>query len=646
VTAIAGLWRFDGKPDAGSGCDQMLSAQQLYGPDDCHAWADGSIALGCRLYRLLPEDKFDRQPVFGCDGRFALVADVRLDNRADLISELRLPFDVARRLSDSAVLLESLARWGEGCLDRLVGEFGCALWDKAGQKLTLARDFLGRRPLHYHCGKDFFAFATMPKGLHALPEIPNAPDEQAVAEMTALLPGAEAASLFKGIERVDPGCVVTVTRDGIRTRRWWEPRRHSGNRLRSQDYAEGLRHHLDEAVRAQVRSTNKLVGSHLSSGWDSAAVTATAAGLLAPSGGRVVAFTSVPRQGYDGRSPRRRLGDEGPLAAATAATYPNIDHVLVRSMHSSSLDELDRDFFFLESPLLDPCYGVWSRAICRAAGERDINVVLIGQLGNFTVSYSGFEALADLLCAGRVLEFGRHVGRLLANGHWRGVAAHALGPFMPGELWQWAHERFKGNRWNILDYTGLRAERLAALDYLRLARERSLDPAFRPWSDSYAMRLWALRRVDFSCYYKGLLAEEGVDHRDPTADKRLVEFCLALPTEEWLADGIPRGLARRALADRLPAAVLANPYKGYQAVDWHEGLTTARQSGALMAELERIEACKPAAGLLDIPRLKRLVEYWPNGGWQKPEVMLRYRTALLRSISVGHFLRKATRGNA
>jgi asparagine synthase (glutamine-hydrolysing) len=317
----------------------------------------------------------------------------------------------------------------------------------------------------------------------------------------------------------------------------------------------------------------------------------------------------------------------------------------VRTGQVSPLDELDRTFFALEWPVFNPCNWVWGRAISRATKERSIGVVLTGVMGNMTLSYAGLEALAELLAAGRLIEFTRHAVSLLANRGWRGVAHHALGPFLSAELWQRAHRRFRRRRWNLLDYTALRPDRLAALDIPRLAVERGLDLAYRPHKDGLAMRLWVLRGFDYGCYNKGLLAGWGVDHRDPTGDKRLVEFCLSIPTEDWLADGIPRGLARRALSDRLPAAVLDNRRRGYQAVDWHEGLTVARQSGELMAELERIAACKPAADLLDIPRLKRLVENWPTGGWEKPEVMLPYRLALLRGISVGHFLRKVTGGN-
>ena len=73
------------------------------------------------------------------------------------------------------------------------------------------------------------------------------------------------------------------------------------------------------------------MGAYLSGGFDSGAVVATAARLLAPSGRRVIAFTGVPREGYDGPAPPNRIIDEGANAAATAALYPNIEHVLVRN---------------------------------------------------------------------------------------------------------------------------------------------------------------------------------------------------------------------------------------------------------------------------------------------------------------------------
>jgi asparagine synthase (glutamine-hydrolysing) len=351
VSAIAGLWRFDGQPNAGADCARMLRSQEIYGPHDGRDWSEGPIAMGRRLYRLLPEDAHDRQPLQSRDGRLTLVADLRLDNRDELMRALALPAGEAGQFCDAAILLESLDRWGEGVLDRLAGVFAFALWDARAQTLSLARDFLGQRPLHYHRGRALVAFASMPGGLHALAEIPNAPDEQATAEFLALLPESGEHCFYAGIDRVEPGTIVTVTRDRIAKRRYWEPRRPAGAALSAGDYAEGLRHHLDQAVRAQLRGAQSAVAAQLSAGYDSGAVTATAARLLAPSGGKVVAFTSVPRVGYDRPAPRNRFNDEGPLAAATAALYPNIEHVLIRSGGLSPLAGLDRLAFLSQRPV-------------------------------------------------------------------------------------------------------------------------------------------------------------------------------------------------------------------------------------------------------------------------------------------------------
>lgn len=645
MSAIAGLWRFDNRADPATDCARMLAAQKIYGPHDGRQWSDGSIALGRRLFRTLPEDTYDHQPLESRDGRFTLVADVRLDNRDELTAELELSPDSGRQFCDAAILLECLERWGEGALDRLVGDFAFALWDAKAQQLKLARDFLGQRPLHYHRDKGFFAFASMPKGLHVLAEIPPLPDEQMVAEFLALMPQRGPRSFFRGIDRVEPGHVVTVTRDRLSSRRYWQPKRPEHRRGRSADYVEGIRFHLDQATQSRLRGANGAVGTNLSAGFDSGAVTATAARLLASSGGKVIAFTAVPRQGYDGPDPRNRFGDEGALAAATAAMYPNVEHVLIRSGHASPLEGIDRNYFLFDRPTLNLCNIAWITAINQAARERKLTIMLIGEMGNMTVSHYGYELLAEHLRAGRFVKLWREAAALVAKTgmRWRGAVAQTVGPFMPVQLWQWANDTFNDHKWDVSLYTALPANRLADLNLRRLAAGRDHDFSFRPWKDAFTIRLSFMRHGDRGNVNKGILGGWGIDQRDPYADKRLVEYCLSIPTEEYLSNGVPRSLARRALADRLPQAVLDEERKGYQAADWHEGLTAARDEVA--AELERLTDFAPAAKTLDIGRMKRLVEKMPASGWERQDVRQAYRLALLRGLSAGHFLRKASGAN-
>ena len=221
MTAIAGIWRMRGGPEAAPECARMLGAQAIYGRDQEKIWAEGPFALGIRLSKLLPEDVYDTQPLVGGGGRFILAADLRLDNREDLIAALDIPPTLGGTTCDAAILLAAFERWGENCCDRLVGDYAFALWDTQDQRLVLSRDYLGMRPLHYHRGKEFFAFASMPKGLHALAEIPRAPDEDRIAEFIALLPEHGPQSFFKGVERVEAAHIVSMTPSGLHARRHW-----------------------------------------------------------------------------------------------------------------------------------------------------------------------------------------------------------------------------------------------------------------------------------------------------------------------------------------------------------------------------------------------------------------------------------------
>ena len=512
------------------------------------------------------------------------------------------------------------------------------------QRLLLARDPLGQRPLHYHCGNKFFAFASMPKGLHALPEVPYAPDEERIAEFLVLMPETGAQSFFLGVERVQPGHVVTVTKEGLATRPYWKPSRRRIALRRQEDYSEALRDLFDQAVSCRSRGTGD-VGAYLSGGFDSGAVAATAARLLAPSNRRVIAFTGVPREGYNGSVPRNGIIDEGPYAAATAALYPNIEHVLVRNEGRSPLADLDRRFFLLDRPTLGICATGWSHSLHNAFRKRKLRVVLGGGLGNFSLSYDGMELLPELFRNGRWLRLWWEASALVAERRmrWRGVLANTFGPWCPPALWRWVKKLGGKYVLKVGDYTAIHPHCFDELDLEARARASNHDLVFRPWKDGFAMRLHYLQATDPGNYRKAFLGALQVDYRDPTADVRLLEFCLAVPTEQFLRDGTPRALARRALADRLPKQVLEQTRTGLQVADWHEDLTNARDD--VVDELDRLEACPAATAALDLPRLRRLTENWPSGGWERAEVFMPYRYALLRAIAAGHFLRRATGSN-
>ena len=445
---------------------------------------------------------------------------------------------------------------------------------------------------------------------------PYAPDEDRIAEFLMLMPETGTQSFFLGVERVEPGHVVTVTANGLATRRHWQPGRRQISLRRPEDYSEALRDLLDQAVSCRLRGTGD-VGVYLSGGFDSGAVAATAARLLAGSDRRVIAFTGVPREDYKGPARRNHILDEGPYAAATAALYPNIEHILVRNEGRSPLDDLDRRFFLLDRPVRGICATGWANSMDNAVRKRKLKVILGGAFGNMGLSYDGMELLPELLRSGRWLRLLRECSALVAGRRlrWRGALVNTFSPWCPPALWGWLNKIRRGCRLDVGDYTAINPHRIYELDLPARARARHHDVLFRPWKDGFAMRLHMLQTVDPGNYRKGGLGALQCDYRDPTADVRLLEFCLAVPTEQFLRNGVPRALARRALADRLPKQVLEEPRRGLQVADWHEDLTAAHDR--VVDELDRLEACPAAAAALDLPRLRRLTENWPSGGWER-----------------------------
>jgi len=616
VGAIAGLWCTDGRP-ASAPLERMLDALRPYGPDSAGRWARDDVALGNRVMHLLPENGLDRQPLICGGGRFVMVADARLDDREGLAEAL----GHSSPSTDAEWVLRAFERWGEDCLDRLYGDYAFAVWDRERRRLLLARDGMGGRPLCYFRGPRLFAFASMPRGLHALPEIPYRADEDLLARALDLVPPDPRSTCFRDVSRVGKGECVIVTADGESRRRHWNPAPEPLRLSRAGDYEEALRTEIDRAVRVRLPAAGD-VAAHLSAGLDSGSVAATAARLLAATERRVVAFTAVPREGAEADGPPGRLPDEGPLAAATAALYANMEHVRVRTDGRSPLDALGWVFELCGQPILNLCNQVWRDAICELARSRGLPVLLTGQAGNLTLSYKssrplrerlGGRGLPGLLDEVRALTW--TVGGAGLGGVSRAIAARARSS--------------RPSSGASLLNPGRRAELGVPAETLLTRRS----------PDTRSERLAALQRVDLADYAKGTLARWRIDERDPTADRRLVEFCLAVPDEQFRLGGIPSSLARRAMADRLPPVVLRQRARGLQAADWHSGFSDPKSE--LGDEVDRLAECRETARMLDISGMREAVEHWPSAGWHEPEVTRLYRYHLLRALSNGDFLRRA-----
>lgn len=634
MSAIAGAWSFGDEARAAALCAHLLETQTAYGPHGRDSLARDGYAAGRCLYRLLPEDEFDRQPVASADGRFLLVADLRLDNRDELIRDLSLGTAAGPRLSDSALLMHAWLAWGRGLPARIIGDFAFALWDRDERSLWLVRDTAGERPLHYRQGDGFFAFATLPLPLARLPGTGFDVDEERVAAFVADLPPGGRRSFFAGVSLLEPGHGALVTRAGIAVERYWEPSRRPLHFARREQYGEALREQLDAAVARRLRRSRGLVGSQLSSGFDSSAVTTSAALALAAGGERLLAFTSAPRAGFAGPVVAGRIGDESGIAAATAALHPNIDHRVVRPSGASALTLLEASHRLSGQPVGHVCNNVWWQGIDRSASEAGVSVMLTGEAGNFTISAGlGVDTLGDLVHSAAWGRWWREARALRRRRDfsWLQMLNASFGSWLPESL----YARLRGRRPELPPFVA---------PAWRGPMRRRLDGAgrdARPPRDSGARRWRFLRTADPGNYRKRSLAEWGVEERDPTNDRRLVDFCFSLPPEALLDGGVRRPALRRALAGRVPAALLDQRLRGQQMPDWYEQIR-----GDEVRAFAGAEAASGLAGsVIDLAAVDSAARSWPTSGWEDRAIIYLYRMDLLRALAAARFVGSVRSGD-
>ncbi|WP_439813824.1 asparagine synthetase B family protein [Zavarzinia sp. CC-PAN008] len=643
MSAIAGVWYPDGRPGAKADCTRVSRALALYGPHRDGLWDGGEIALAHRLMRFLPEDRFDRQPLAGRGGRLRLVADCRIDNREELGRALGIgPADQAM-MCDAAFILAALDRWGEGALERLCGDFAFAAWDSDARTLLLARDPVGNRPLHYHAGAGWFAFASMPRGLLALADVPTGPDPERLLTWQMLLPLEGRRSFYKGVSRLEIGHLAVIGADGrIVERRHWDPRRVPRRHVRGDEDAVALREALDRAVGAQVRGLGG-TAMMLSGGLDSTALAGSAAPLLAARDRQLQAYTNVPA-GQNATFHRQLLADEGPLAAMMAARHPNIDHHLVQAHDAELLPVMERMIALADQPVMNPLSTAWMHEIFVRAARAGAPVVLTGVSGNMGLTYTGEHLLIRHVARLRLWSLWRDAGLLASLGihRTRGRAIRlSVRPLLPADLlalWRRlqrspvdAHPAVLPVQWDSPQAQALFAERAGPAHPLNRVR------TWQEWHDII------MRSRDPGPINAAVNAAYGIDRRDPTSDRRLLEVCLSLGEDRYLRNGRTKDVFRRAFADRIPSPILDNPQRGFQTADWKQILLKAK--GPIQAELAhqaRVGAC---TDLIDIGDLQALADSLDQADPASRQSVERHFLKLTRGLAAGLFTRRAAGGN-
>lgn len=586
-------------------------------------------------------------PLTGTDGRSLFAALARLDNREELGARLGLGGAELARTSDARLLMFMHERFGDDGVARCLGAFAFARWDAQARRLTLVRDCLGNRALFYHRGPRFVAFATTLRGLLALPGVPRALDELGLAQFIAVNNCEQERTLYRGIARVPGRTLVTIDRDGVQSRKYWAPDfEASPPYTREEDYIERARELLDIAVAAATRDTPHIAIA-TSGGLDSSAIAATVARLgVAKS---ITCFCMVPPLGANIDVGPFRYLDDRDKVEALGRMYPGLTVRFIAPDGDSVVTKDDMRFI---SRANLPALGAAAigRPLADALEAGGHRVVVVGNYGDLGLSWWGPLSLLALIRGGQWGSFGREL-RAVARESDRSLARTFAGDVVVPAAPPWMRRLIYRARGrdpdSVAQHSALNPDFAAETGLARRWREQGFDPWFGP-HDWNPARWRAARVFDHNQYASDLraMANEiaGYELRDPHADRRLLEFTLAVPEPMFRRDGVPRSFARRVLADRLPREIIDERRRGANNPTWFRLLDARRDD--IARDIERMDASPLVRRLIDLPRLKRLMAQWPKDEQTAEQRSGEYRLALARGVHVGRFIRWVEGGNA
>ncbi|MFL9839905.1 asparagine synthase-related protein [Sphingomonas sp. ST-64] len=470
----------------------------------------------------------------------AAVGNVRLDNRAELRAELSQP----NTASDLDLVLAVYRSSGRVGLDRLYGDYAFVIWDgRSGQAICM-RDHIGIVPFYYFRDRERIVFSSELEALARGGGVPRTPDLDAIGRY--LDSGSRVPpdrTFLAPVRRLRAAHRLLADRTSARIERWWDPRKLPRvSRDSDADYGEGLRALLVEAVRVRLPRSGA-VGSHMTGGLDSSSVATIAAHQLRAAGRPAPAcFAWQPAPGEGGAPAvhEHRIIDAMVAAEGFAMQYatPTVQDVI--------------ECFTLD-PYLRPIDVslVQELPVMRAAETSGIRVMLSGWGGDDCVSFNGRGVLMGLLLSGQFARFVRLSGTKgyrafrRAAGMFRRLGLQMLATSvaqLPGRAaTSLRHPSFR--RWQPRASSAV-VERNALQVRAALLQRGHLQSRLDCWADSGARR--------------------GIVYRYPLLDRRLMEYALGLPIEQFRRGSINRYVMRRALDGLLPDAVTWNQDKTEQ----------------------------------------------------------------------------------
>jgi asparagine synthase (glutamine-hydrolysing) len=276
MSGIAGIVNLDGAPVDRDLLSRMTNFLSFRGPDGEEIWSESIAGFGNTLLRTGNRS----EAMLTSPGDLCITADARIDG------------SVNTELTDAERIVRAYERWGEECVEHLIGDFAFAIWDKRSRRLFCARDHFGVKPFFYARIGNSFIFSNTLNALRLDPRVSNELNEAAVHDyLESGLNQDPSTTIFRDIQRLPGGHTLLLANGSIVTRRYWTPAVKNDVRFRKpQSYVERFNELLTCAVKDRLRTDR--VSISMSGGLDSTSLAAIARDLL-PQPPDIKAFSTV-----------------------------------------------------------------------------------------------------------------------------------------------------------------------------------------------------------------------------------------------------------------------------------------------------------------------------------------------------------------
>ena len=589
------------------GLQAMLRAAGHRGPDGHGSWSEPGGALGHLALHLTPESVYEEQPLVDLDAGLVLVADVRLDNREELLGLLDPPPLSGRSeastgnsspVTDTALLLAAYRRWGPDCPQQLIGDFAFAVWESRTRRLFAARDAMGMRSFYFHQKGDGLLFASEVQQLLTVRNVPAELFRPAVAGYLAGGLGRPEWTFYRGIRQLPPAHAILATGSELRQWRFWQadPDRRIRHR-RAEDYTRHFREVMQVAVEARLRS-RKPAGLLLSGGVDSSTI-AIAGAQVAEAGGRA----GAPRlRAYSHAFQELADSDERHISKPLAK-HLGLPMSDVPSDDCWPLKDYPAHGPHRDEPWIEVYQAMLERGFSTADGE-GMGIVLTGHRGDEMVGDWIYDA-PGLMRSGDLRAVWREAAAYRAQGQGsvaRFLRRELLAPLLGGQDGP-AASRGAAPPWLA---PGLEE----TIDLVELQAEAAPPGPFEGARAGRHGRIFRFGGARAALHHRRTALHTGLEHADPWSDRRIAEFVLAIPQHLVNRISEPKRLARKAMSDAIPPTLTRRTEKIIPSGLFHRGFRE-REVATVRGLLEGSRAAE--AGFLEAREVMRVYEIYLGG---------------------------------